>query len=233
MGTVLTWEGPIGGERADADEALAKQVRGVVLDAVTSPGKVRVLPPAELPPPAHWPSTVVQVAQTLLSSHARFAVLGQGAASFTRHLVQCTGAQPAPLHKADYVIAGDPLDWLDVWSISAADRASRHGSTLLLSSGILVQTEAGEQASIGIDRCTDTANDTDELTSVIPLHTRAVYGRRALIACDPATRLLQRLAARQAERSAHIDVMLADRSGRIVALPHGTWWLRGGTIWAA
>ena len=215
-------------EARDAQEAFR-----LLLDAITWPGKVNVLPPAATETPASWPVALVQVASMLLKGQRTFAVLGENLEGLSRYLAVNTGCRPAPVHHADYVIAGHPLDWLDVWAVSASTApASRKGAMMLLAGRFVAALDVTEQPLAAGCKPACVALENSKSSAVTQLDGRGIQRQRGIMIDDDVARLLRQLAAREAERPAGIDVILADGAGRIAALPNKTWRQRGEMIWA-
>lgn len=204
-----------------------------LLNAMAWPGEVEMLPPTRVEPPPPWPASLVQVARSLLDAQVTFAVHGRGAEPLSRYLAVNAGARPAPLEKAEYVLAGPPLDSLDVWSLcSGTLLAPDRGATLLLACPFLVGDEGCRGAPGRNGREAVTMEDGEKGAALMALSGRGVRDQRHLVVDEDTARLMERLAARNDEYPLGIDLILVDGSGRMASLPRTTRWRREVQEWA-
>ena len=204
----------------------SQRVFRMLLDATAWPGKIVRLPVTRVSPPPPWPAAVAQIAQTLLDVQVTFSVHGVDGGSLTDYLVVNTGARPAPLETAGYVIAGAPLSALDVSALHPGTLLEPdRGATLLLACDYLAVDEYRPHPT-GVPNGSlhaETASP-DHNVVALALSGRGIAGRRALLVDTDAAAAMERLAERGDEYPLGIDLILTDSSGQIVSLPRTTHW---------
>lgn len=205
----------------------SQQVFRQLLDATAWPGKIIHLPATRVAPPALWPAALVQIARTLIDVQVTFAVHGNDGESLTGYLVVNTGARPVSLDTAGYVIAGQPLERLDVSSLFPGTLLEPdRGATLLLACDHLTDDahRPGTPGAPNGARPAEHASSNGDLV-VLMLSGRGIAdGGRPLFVDRAVAMVLARIAEREDEYPLGIDLILADRAGRVVSLPRTTCW---------
>lgn len=211
----------------------SQQVFRRLLDATAWPGTIVQLGATRVAPPAPWPATVAQIARTLLDSQVTFTVHGSDGESLADYLVTNTGARPVPLETASYVIAGRPLGGLDVSSLYAGTLLEPdRGATLLLACDELAGDEyrpiatGAQNGSLAAE----TASPERDVVA-LSLRGRGIAERRGLVLDRATAVVLERLSARRDEYPLGVDLILADRAGRVVSLPRTTQWVKEASPW--
>jgi alpha-D-ribose 1-methylphosphonate 5-triphosphate synthase subunit PhnH len=204
-----------------------------LLEASAWPGKVEKLPATRVSPPPSWPAAVIQVARTLLDSQVTFAVHGEAGPSLFDYLRTNTGARPAPLPQASYVIAGPPLAALDVAALHPGTllEPDRGATVLLACELVLDRPEQPGQPP----RPNGSAHPAGRFASdlvALNLRGRGIADRRTLVVDRDTAAALARLAEREDEYPLGVDLILADHAGRLVSLPRTTRWSKEAIAWA-
>jgi alpha-D-ribose 1-methylphosphonate 5-triphosphate synthase subunit PhnH len=167
-----------------------------------------------------------------LDSQVTFATHGADGQSLNDYLVVNTGARPATIERASYVLAGEPLDRLPVSAIHPGTLLEPdRGATLILACSVV--TDDGDVASRGLDQNGtrgDAAVNVRE-TTVLSLQGRGIAGRRSLVVDGAVASVLRRLSEREDEYPLGVEVILADPDGRVVSLPRTTRWTMEVATW--
>jgi alpha-D-ribose 1-methylphosphonate 5-triphosphate synthase subunit PhnH len=211
----------------------SQQVFRRLLDATAWPGKITRLPATRVSPPAPWPAAMAQIAKTLLDSQVTFTVHGVDRENLAGYLVTNTGARPAPLETASYVIAGRPVAGLDVSSLYPGTLLEPdRGATLLLACDYLANDEHRPSTSGDQNGWLHTENlSSNGDVVVLSLQGRGIAERRELVIDRDTAFVLERLSERGVEYPLGVDLILADRAGRVVSLPRTTRWSKETFRW--
>jgi alpha-D-ribose 1-methylphosphonate 5-triphosphate synthase subunit PhnH len=197
----------------------AQQVFRLLLDAVAWPGKVNLLPPTRVQPPAPWPPHLIQVGRTLLDGQVTFAVHGPNAARAIRYLEVNTGARPRPLEAASFVLALPPYDDLDVAALTPGSLiAPERSATLVLGCHAVASPTAPGGVAVGL--------------AAVTLHGRGVRPGQQLVVDEAVLGVLHAVAERHDEYPMGVDVILVDSGGHVVGLPRTTRWRGEAKLWA-
>jgi alpha-D-ribose 1-methylphosphonate 5-triphosphate synthase subunit PhnH len=190
----------------------------LLLDAMARPGEIRVLPAEDLTPPPGIHGAAALVGFALLNTDASFCTVGDEEVS--RYLAVHTSAPVAVPEEADFIFIGSGADADDIPGLIAqAKRGTlpypEEGATLVLS---VEELSAGQPAGAALPEGQPAGSADLTLALEGPgvktinyLHIKGVH-----------TDVLSAWRAQNEEFPLGIDLILADRQGRIAAVPRSS-----------
>jgi alpha-D-ribose 1-methylphosphonate 5-triphosphate synthase subunit PhnH len=179
----------------------AQQQFRIILDSMSRPGKINLMPQMDIEPPADINNASVLIGFALLNADASFFVASDNSAAITPYIALNTTAQPKPVNEADFI-------FMDGFNDEALIADAKTGT--------LSYPEDSATIIISVDEI-----DEDALAGTVKLTLKGpgveTEKKVSLNGLNPE--ILNAIKEQNLEFPLGIDVMLTDKSNRILCIP--------------
>lgn len=179
----------------------AQQQFRIILDSMSRPGKINLMPQMDIEPPAGINNASVLISFALLNTDVSFFVTGDNSAAITPYIALNTTAQPKPINDADFIF----MDGLADEAIIADAKV-----------GTLSYPEESATIIISVDEINE-----DKLAGSVKLTLKGpgveTEMQVSLSGLNPE--ILHAVKEQNLEFPLGIDVILVDKDNRIICIP--------------